>query len=235
MAKATELSSVVEDIFSTKWKVVKSKSVPDSADVTLKNGASKIEAVFLYADLAGSSQLAKLCPWTTTAKIIRAYLDCAVRQIRAHGGAVRSFDGDRVMGIFMGKRMHSVATLCAREIDYCVHEIINPKAKARFKSIESNSITIKHCVGIDRGEVRAVRAGIRNNNDLIWIGKPAAMAAKLSDVREYPFEVYISELTYKRLADDAKYVDGKDIWQARSFTFADEKERVYRTKTTRKP
>jgi class 3 adenylate cyclase len=42
----------------------------------------KLDAVFLYADLAGSSRLARVCQWQTTAKIIRAYLDVATRLIR---------------------------------------------------------------------------------------------------------------------------------------------------------
>jgi class 3 adenylate cyclase len=232
---STELSGFVDTIFSTDWQVVESTSVPSSSDVVLKNGASKIDAAFLYADLASSSKLAKLCPWETTAKIIRSYLDCAVRQIRARGGHIRSFDGDRVMGVFMGARQHSEASLCAREIDYCVTNIINPKAKAKFQSVRDNGIRIEHCVGIDRGVVRAVRAGIRNNNDLIWIGRAAALSAKLSDVRTYPYEVYISNNVYKRLAEDAKLADGKDIWESAQFTFAGEQETVYRTKTTRTP
>lgn len=235
MASKSELEGHVAEIFSTSWSVVKSTKVPESSDVVLKNGASEIEAVFLYADLAGSSLLAQTCPWTTTAKIIRAYLDCAVRQIRANGGAIRSFDGDRVMGIFIGNRANSRATLAARELDYCVHNIINPKAKKSFKSIRDNEIVIKHCAGIDYGVVRAVRAGIRNNNDLIWIGKAAAFAAKLSDVREYPYEVFISKAVYNKISEDSKIVGGKNIWEERSIEYLDKMETVYRTNTPRTP
>lgn len=37
--------------------------------------------------------------------------------------------------------------------------------KEKFPSIRDNDITIKHCIGIHFSEARAVRAGIRNNND----------------------------------------------------------------------
>src|SRR5579871_1027555 len=99
MARVDDLTKTTEEILDTSWDVRDGTVIPESEDLALKDGAVKITAAFLYADLAGSSKLAKLCPWKTTAKIIRAYLDCCVRLIKLHGGAVRSFDGDRVMGV----------------------------------------------------------------------------------------------------------------------------------------
>lgn len=191
MALFDTLKTEIENTLSIDWSERNGNVIPDSTTVALKDGAVKIEATFLYADLAGSSKLAEVCPWQTTSKIIRAYLDSCVRIIKAHGGEIKSFDGDRVMGVFIGDYKDTNATNCARKIDYVVEEIINPKAHKKFKSIRENEIKITHCVGIDVGECRAVRAGIRNNNDLIWIGKAPSFAAKLSDVRNYPYSVYI--------------------------------------------
>lgn len=230
------LTNAVDDIFSVEWAERDGRTVPESDDVALRNGAVKLEAVFLYADLAGSSRLARVCPWTTTAKIVRAYLDVATRLIRAWGGEIRSFDGDRVMGVFIGETPNSNAANCAREIDYAIENIIAPKATAQFKSIKENQIKITHCVGIDVGISRAVRAGIRNNNDLIWIGKAPAFAAKLSDIRNYPWSVYISSRSYKKLSDTAKLTSsGENIWVAVDRTVGDVKETVYKTKTTKVP
>lgn len=235
MTSKADLQSYVEGILGTTWETSETKDVPESSDIVLKNGAKKLSAAFLYADLAGSSVLAQVCPWETTAKIIRAYLDASVRLIRAWGGHIRSFDGDRVMGVFVGGSPNTNASYCAREIDYTVHHILGPKARSKFNSIANNDVKIRHCIGIDFGECRAVRAGIRNNNDIIWIGKPPSFAAKLSDVRDYPREVYISQRTYKKLADPAKIVDGKDIWVAKTFKFAGSVETVYGTTVLKTP
>jgi class 3 adenylate cyclase len=86
------------------------------------------DAAFLYADLAGSSNIAKHCAWSTAAKIIRAYLECATRLMRAYGGHVRSFDGDRVMAVFIGDTKCSDATNCAREIHWVTSKIVQRKA-----------------------------------------------------------------------------------------------------------
>ena len=84
MALLDTLTEEVENILDISWEERSGNVIPDTTDVALKNGAVKIEATFLYADLAGSSLLAKKCPWDRTAKIIRTYLDTAVRIIRYH-------------------------------------------------------------------------------------------------------------------------------------------------------
>lgn len=223
MAWKETLTSEVETILETKWDERSGNVVPESDDVVLKDGAVEIEAAFLYADLAGSSALAKVCPWETTAKIIRAYLDCCTRSIKVHGGDIRSFDGDRVMGIFKGETPNTSAARCAREIDWMVEKVINPKATVKFKLVRENNIRIRHCVGIDTGKAVAVRAGIRNSNDLIWIGRAPSFAAKLSDIRNYPYAVYVTKACYDRLAHSAKKEGDTDIWEGRSYDFAGER------------
>jgi adenylate cyclase len=230
MAWVDTLTDEMETILSTKWDERSGNVVPDSESVALKDGAVKIEAAFLYADLAGSSRLAKLCPWETTAKIIRAYLNCCIRSIKVHGGEIRSFDGDRVMGIFKGDTPNTDATRCAREIDWMVEKVLNPKAKEKFRSVKDNNINIRHCIGIDTSTAVAVRAGIRNANDLIWIGRAPSFAAKLSDIRNYPYAVYISKESYDLLGNFAKNNSaGGNIWEESSIEFAGEKKTIYKT------
>ncbi len=230
MSQLDEITDAIDKIISTQWDERDGNVVPESEAVALDDGAVKIEAAFLYADLAGSSTLARLCPWQTTAKLIRAYLDCCTRLIRSHGGKIRSFDGDRVMGIFKSTRKINDAVECARQIDWAVQTIIRPKSKEGFKSIRDNNIVIKHCVGVDAGKAIAVRAGIRNNNDLIWIGRAPSFAAKLSDRREYPYEVYITKDCYDKLLDSNKSPDGENIWHYEVVDYAGEEHTVYCTK-----
>jgi adenylate cyclase len=229
------LKERVDVIFDTAFNERDGKVVPTTEDVALKDGAVKISATFLYADLAGSAKLSDVCPWQTTAKVIRAFLDTSTRLMLAYGGEIRSFDGDRVMGVFIGDTKNTYASLCAREIHWTVRNIINEKAKKKFDSIKNNNIEIRHCVGIDSGDVRAVRSGIRNHNDLIWIGKAASFSAKLSDIRDAPYSTYISSRTYSSLADYAKTEDGQGIWTSTKFSFAGKEETVYKTNNWKKP
>jgi adenylate cyclase len=224
------LEKIVDDTLDIEWNVRDGQVIPSTDSVILKDGAVKIDATFLYADLAATSYLTRLCPWETTAKIIRAYLDCCVRIIKSWGGEIRSFDGDRVMGVFIGDMKNTNASKCAREIFYTVENILGPAAKRKFRSFQNNNIKLKNCVGIDVGEARAVRAGIRNSNDLIWIGKAPSFAAKLSDIRDYAYCVYISKASYSVLDASAKISDGTNLWVQDFVTFAGQREEVYKSR-----
>jgi class 3 adenylate cyclase len=229
------LGTAVDDVFDTRFNDRAGQKIPESTDVTLADGAVKLDATFLYADLAGSGLIASVCPWDTTAKIIRAYLDCAVRLIRAYKGEVRSFDGDRVMGVFIGEYKNTYASKCAREIFWTTENIIQPKAVSKFKSVRNNDVKIRQACGIDTGIARAVRAGIRNNNDLIWIGRAPSFAAKLSDNREYPYCTFMSEAAYKVITADAKQSGDLELWEKRDTRFAQKAEVCYRSKYMLKP
>lgn len=222
------LENSVDSIFAGTYEQRDGRVVPTTDDVA-SNAAVHLDATFLYADLVASAKLAKSCPWSTTADIIRAFLDCSTRLIRAYKGEIRSFDGDRVMGVFVGDYKNTHAARCAREIFYAVEMIIGPKATAKYQSIKNAEIKLKCCVGVDTGRGTAVRAGIRDNNDLIWIGRAPSMAAKLSDEREYPYSVFIHGDVFNKLGDEEKKVNDTSIWEKRSFQFAGEAHTVYRT------
>ncbi|WP_286883087.1 adenylate/guanylate cyclase domain-containing protein [Sphingobacterium sp. UBA5980] len=239
MAISEDIKNEIITLLNTQWSTREGTTIPSTDTVTLKNGSVKIDATFFYADLAGSSVIAQNCPWQTTAKIIRVYLNSATRLIKHYKGEIRSFDGDRVMGVFIGPAKNTNAVRCALALDWIVDEIIVPKTKFKFKSIRENNITIKHCVGIDTGECRAVRAGIRDNNDLIWIGRAPSFAAKLSDIRKSPNAIWITKKVYSAINDDVKYatMDNEKInmWTSDKHSFANQDEQVYKTAYHWKP
>ncbi len=108
-------------------------------------------------------------------EIYKNYLYCASRLIRNEGGAITAYDGDRVMGLFIGDFQWSNAVKCALKINYAVSQIINPAIKAQY---DSSEFAVSQCVGIDTSEVYASRAGVRGDNDLVWIGRAPNYAAK---------------------------------------------------------
>lgn len=57
-----------------------------------------LSATYLCADLADFHRLKK----EATGNIIRCYLDSSTRIIRHYRGEIRSIDGDRVVGVFVG-------------------------------------------------------------------------------------------------------------------------------------
>lgn len=206
------IESSVETILTTVWNKSNGSKVPQTDDVALSNGAKEIEATYLYADLAESSKYAQTLYPEVTGKIIRTYINTASRILNYFDGEIRSFDGDRVMAIFMGDRKEWAAVRAALAINWAVTEVIRPKIKANWSDGDTFS-NIQHAVGIDTGAALVIRGGVRNHNDLISVGHAPNVAAKLSEVRNHG-SIIITDRVKQVLTDDLlKYETNRDIWR----------------------
>lgn len=186
--------------------------VPAAKDIGLGNVAVELQATILYADMAQSTQLVDSEEWYMAAKIYKSYLHCATKIIISQQGTIASFDGDRVMGIFIGDKKEIRAARAALKINGAVDNIINPRLCQRYPKTKYK---VNHSVGIDSSVIRAVRAGIRNNNDIVWVGRAANHAAKLCGLRKSTdrYKLFISKVVYKAL-DASVAVDSlkKPVW-----------------------
>lgn len=212
-----DLETSVADIIKQPWDIRDGQVVPETGDIALKGGGVRLDATILYADLADSTGLAMKFDKRVAAKVAKAFLSTCSRIIRDHSGEIRSFDGDRVMAAFIGESKNTSAAKCALKINYCFLKILKPKFESAFPKL-SSEFSLAHCTGIDTSEMLIVRGGIRNNNDLVWIGRAPNIAAKLSDFRESPYHSYITVDVYNRLADEAKISEGKEMWGKRTWT-----------------
>jgi class 3 adenylate cyclase len=219
MSLQDDLANDVNTLLNQEWSIREGQVVPTSDSIALAGGAAKLSATILYADLADSTELAIKYDRRVAAKVYKCFLSCCSKIIRARGGDIRSFDGDRVMSIFVGNYKNTSAAKCALQINHAFLKIIKPKLEAKYDSLKSGSYKLAHCVGIDTSEVLTVRAGIRKNNDLVWVGRAPNIAAKLSTLRESPFHSYITEDVYNSLAEEAKLSSGakKPMWESRSW------------------
>lgn len=217
MALGDDLRQEVRSILRTSWQTRDGRTVPDAEDVKLDNDAVKIDATVLYADMDGSTQLVDDYKDWFAAEVYKSYLHCAAKIIRAEGGHIRSYDGDRIRGIFIGDSKCSDAARCGLKINYAVTNIINPEIADRYKK---SPYEVKQVVGIDTSKLFAARTGIRGSNDLVWVGRSANYAAKLTELSSaYP--TWTTKDVYNKLNDKSKYSKGKDMWESRSWTAMD--------------
>lgn len=211
-AFSQEVETKVQEVIDSAWSIRAGQTVPKTEDVVLRNGAVKVEATYLYADLANSSIAAQRLTKEATGKIIRSYLNAASRIIGHFNGHIRSFDGDRVMGIFMGGSKNTSATKAGLGINWAVHEVLRPRLNAKWNDLES-LYRVDNGVGIATGEAFIVRGGVRDNNDLVSIGDAPNVAAKLSSLRIGP-DVYVTEAVYDMLHESIKTSpEGRRMWE----------------------
>ncbi|MGV3553973.1 MAG: adenylate/guanylate cyclase domain-containing protein [Croceibacterium sp.] len=203
MGLKSDLNTEVRRIFRDSWNTREGTKIPSPEDLPLqKNEAVEFErATVLYADLSSSTALVDGYKWWFAAEIYRTFLKCAAEVIRSEGGTITAYDGDRVMGIFIGGSQTTSAARCGLKINYAVEKIINPALKDRYTD---EKYVVKQVVGIDTTELRTTRTGVRGDNDLVWIGKSANYAAKLTELNMSE-KTFVTDRAFNQMADEVKY------------------------------
>lgn len=210
-----EITNNVTNIFNDKWETRKGQVVPSTEDVKLGNEAVKLEGTVLYADISSSTQLVDgYKPWFS-AEIYKSFLYGSAKLIRYFGGKITGYDGDRIMAVFIGDSKNSNAAKTALKINHLTTKIINPLLKEKYPK---NNYILNHVVGIDTSDLFVARSGIRGSNDLVWIGRAANYAAKLTEL-PHTYSSRITKSVYDLLNDSSKFsADAKPMWTSAKWT-----------------
>lgn len=203
MSLHEDLQIYVDRTFRTQWETREGRTVPESGDIaSTKNDGVRVDVVVLYADLRDSTGLVRDNSDTFAAEVYKTYVYCAARVISNRGGTVTAYDGDRVMGVFIGSSKNSAAARAALEINYAVNEIIQPA----LASVYGDGYQVRQKVGIDRSTLLVANTGIRGNTDLVWVGTAANNAAKLATL-DPGYATYASEEVYMAMNVSSTYED----------------------------
>lgn len=231
-----EIQDKVDAILKEQFTQYDIDTIPDienKPDSRLTHGNTGFlgEFTFLYVDMRGSSSFTDKHRLQTITKIYKAYHHCMVECIKTYGGQVRSFDGDRILAIFAGSSKLNSAINCAMKMVGCRYDILQPQIKAVLSN-ENFSLG----VGIATGIAMVSKAGVgydKNTRDLIWIGDPPNLGAKLSDHADSPYSIHICKTSFERLCKKNRYTtkDGIeiDMWTKASFDFKNKQIEIYKT------
>lgn len=216
MGLSDDLKKEVKEIFAQQWTIRDGNVIPDNDDIKLSNDGVKLEATVLYTDLAESTKLVDSKKSSFAAEVYKAFLRSACKIISDCGGEITAFDGDRVMGVFIGGTKNTSAVRAALRINYAVLHIVNPALRNQYTS---SDYVIQHGTGVDCSDILVTRSGIRGSNDLVWIGPAANYAAKLSALRSDGYSTWISQAVFNKIRDEMKYDSQRKLmWESRTWT-----------------
>ena len=208
MTLGDNLRSEVGKIIQEGWSTQERRGVPKLNDLELGNNAATLEGTVLYADLDESTRLVDTEDAEFAADVYKSYLTCAARIIRSENGTITAYDGDRIMAVYTGGRKDDRAARTALKINFAVQEIINPAIRDEYPT---SSYSVRQAVGIDTSELFVARTGIRGFNELVWIGRAANHAAKLSARTGDPSQ--ITREVYDQLSEELRHgQNGRGIW-----------------------
>jgi class 3 adenylate cyclase len=217
MSLKDDLISEVQKIFASAWTSREGTVVPESVDLKLGNDAVTLDGTVLYADLSESTALVDDYKPQFAAEVYKAYLHCAAKIIASQDGVITAYDGDRIMAVYIGDSKNTDAARTALKINYAVDKVINP---ALVKQYSSTSFRVKHAIGVDTSSLLVARTGIRGANDLVWVGRAANHAAKMSSMNT-PFTAWVSADVYSTMNQSVKTSEGRAMWTERIWTAMD--------------
>ena len=191
-----DISEEVERLLSPSFSinVTTTGTVPHSDDVAVtfpnlddqSQACKLIETCILYIDIRRSTELSLAHRPKTVSKLYSAFVRAMTRCARHHSGHVRGIIGDRVMVIFDRDRCFDNAVKTAVSMNSVAEYIINK----HFKADE-----VRCGIGIDYGKMLVTKTGVRRNGqerhnyrNLVWLGHPANIASKLTDIANKPSE-----------------------------------------------
>jgi class 3 adenylate cyclase len=226
MALKDELYDACRAIYASQWEVTNKYVVPAPTDLRLGNHAGYFEQMtVLYADLNGSTNMVDKMIWEFSAEVYKAYLHCSAKIIKANDGVITAYDGDRIMAVFTGNGMESKAVRAAMKINYAIGHIVNPAMKPTYNT----DFVVKHSIGIDKSPIRVARIGVKNDNDLVWVGRAANHAAKLTNIPIPELPIWISHDVFVGLDKNLiTFPNGSNVWDVRKWTQMNE-QLVYGT------
>jgi class 3 adenylate cyclase len=209
MSLKDELIDEVAGVFKENWDLRDGIVVPEPEKLRLGNEGVSLDATVLYADIDGSTAIVDNFKPEFAAEVYKTYLHCAGKVIRAQGGMITAYDGDRIMAVFVGDLKNTSAAFAALKISYCVHYILNPAIKNQYPDTQ---FELKQTVGVDTSKLLAARIGVRGANDLVWVGRAANYAAKLTELSDR--SSWITEAVYNVITEESKTHNGNSIWEA---------------------
>ncbi len=194
-----EVEEDIKDVINTSFIHAATNLVPNSEDPSLtfeRNVQKKgkvIETCVLYVDIRDSVAMAEKLPAQVMAKIYTAFIKTVIKISRHHNGSTRNIIGDRVMLVFPAQDCYKNAVSCAISINHLANNIF-------IKYF--NTANFKCGIGVDFGELRVIKVGIQRNGieksenkGLVWTGKPANLASRLTDVANKNKTIQYYEVT----------------------------------------
>jgi class 3 adenylate cyclase len=209
VALLDDLTSNVGQIFRSQWTTREGRVVPDSPDIGLGNDGVELHATVLYADIDGSTTMVDQLEPKVAAELYKAYLICAAKIITSEGGTIAAYDGDRIMGVFVGALKTPSAVRTGLKINFATQQIVMPGFKLQYPG---KTFVLRQTVGIDASKLLVAKTGVRGSNDLVWVGPAANYAAKMSAISRAPYATWISQTVFDNLTPETKVSSGKSMW-----------------------
>lgn len=213
MAIKDDLTTKINEFAVESWGDIPNAYIlPKTDDLTFGNTGEHLNVTVLYADITASTSMVDSLTDTHAAEYYKAFLHCASQLIKRNNGEIQAYDGDRVMAMYVGDSQADDAVGTALELHYAVAHIINPTFERVYNEHHRK---LQFTIGIDSGQVLAIKVGVRVVGELAWIGAAANYAAKLNSFEgiDHDYPIRVTQQTMAKMTAKSIFAtDGTNMW-----------------------
>lgn len=191
-----------------KYEPVAGRTMPSIDQLAVGEGRL-FDLAVLFVDLVDCTDTISKLNLDQASRWLIHFLIESTRIIRDYGGQVEKYSGDRVLGLFgtEGGTLKDAATsalYCAVVIRCIVRKILSPFY------VEKNLPKAEVKIGMDFGQVKIDKVGIRGNSELSAIGTTVNIASKLENIAK-PNEILIGNELFKLLEQRDQGFSSKQV------------------------
>lgn len=205
-----EVSGIVASDFE--HIITRTTNVPsiDDESITYPNllehtqKSKLLESAVLFVDLRNSTSISLMNEQGTLSALYSVYIRAMSRCAHYFNGHVRNIIGDRLMVVFDRKNCFENTSNTAMLMNSVAHYLLDR---------EIDSLPVQVGIGLDFGEMLITKTGIIKqgteniaNKSLVWLGKPANVASKLTDIANKPRN------PPERRVEEGHYYDALEEW-----------------------
>lgn len=169
-----------------------------------------VECASLFADFGGCTNLIDKFDNKFSTWLLKSYLKCVSLIITDSGGIISAFEGDALMGLFVGSSKEIKAVQCAFKIQWAVVNIIQPMID---KLYSEKNYKMAQVVGIDSSDLSAIKTKVWNHYDILWVGRSVNYSANLTQYNNENYSTYITSDVYSKLSEELLSNDGDILWE----------------------
>lgn len=180
-----EIFDNIQGDFKQEVEVIDKETIPSEKQFKLEiHQWTKIKnVVCVYIDLASSTKINIQENQKLAAHIFDSYIKATVKIFKEYQCKYIDIQGDGAFALFDGDdRINraivaavTIKTLLSRNTDYF----------SKFVSSRLSSTNLSLRIGIHQGNVLAKKAGIRGENEIIWLGDAVSVASKICNLKIY--------------------------------------------------
>jgi class 3 adenylate cyclase len=217
MVRLNDLTNTVRNHLNERYSINTSAGIPTTSNISYGTTTREIEVLTFSIDLRNSTSLLIELGPEEAGKIHKSFLSVVSSIVQARGGKIRSFTGDGLLALWVSNENNLLNLIQgSMNIKWVLRNDNSP-----VKKLIDEHITLDFGIGIDKGTVYAMRAGIRstniNNNDLIFMGKSINFAVNLAKEAKARKNIFISDEVYSILPEAVKYHNKNsqkiDMWE----------------------